>query len=165
MQKAVIDEAFGVLLKEKVIRLPQMRYLKDDNGVTAAYLDLLHRSVNRHKDMTAEEYGYIICYMAFSGGVYLTSLQWVLGKGVGQFSKEELDGIFYKLSKENAVSLAFEALHILEGSYRYNLIEKGIKDAYLAVMKLLRSSEGDSIYPQSELFFNIGVSLAYERFS
>ncbi len=165
MQKAVIDEVFGLLLKEKIINLPQMRYLTDDNGVTAAYLDLLHRSVKKQDGMTSEEYGYILCYMAFSGGVYISSRQWVLGKGVGSFSKSELDGIFYTLSKEDAVSLSFDALRILEGSYRYKAIEQGIKDAYLAAVKSTGFSEGGGFESLPELFFNVGVTLTYERFS
>ena len=69
------------------------------------------------------------------------------------------------LSKEDAVSLSFDALRILEGSYRYKAIEQGIKDAYLAAVKITGFYEGGGFESLPELFFNVGVTLTYERFS
>ena len=97
--------------------------------------------------------------MCFGAGAYFSSNQWILGKTIDTFSDADIDLLFKKLSEDDAIGLGYDALGILSGSYNYNKITKAIQAAYMAAIEINPLDEA-----LMQVFFNVGVTLAYDRF-
>lgn len=155
----LINVVFSTLFENGVIKSPDMRYLINDRGIADEYFSLLKKTFAQAKKLDDKESRYIIAYMCFGAGAYFSSNQWILGKTIDTFSDADVDMLFKKLSEDDAIGLGYDALGILSGSYNYNKITKAIQSAYMAAIEINPSDEA-----LMQVFFNVGVTLAYDRF-
>ena len=155
----LIKVVFLKLYEDGVIKNANMRYLINDRGVASEYFTLLKKTFAMAEKIDDKEKQYIMVYMCFGAGAYFTASQWRLGKTIDNFTDSDLDILFKALSEDDAIGLGYDALGILSGSYNYNKITKAIQSVYTAAVE--QNSDSDILM---QLFFNIGVTLAYERF-
>ncbi len=155
----LIETVFSVLLENKAIKNANMRYLINDRGIADEYFCLIKKTFKQAGKSNDRESLYVMLYMCWGAGAFFASSQWTLGKTLDKFTNTELDSMFKALSEDDAVGLGYDALGILSGSYNYNLITKGIQAAYLATENLNSPTEA-----LMQIFFNAGVTMAYERF-
>ena len=155
----LINTVFLKLQDEGVIKNANMRYLINDRGVADEYFALLKKTLTMADELKDAESRYILTYMCFGAGAYFTASQWVLGKAIDKFTDNDLDSLFKALSEDDVIGLGYDALGILGGSYNYNKITKAIQSAYTLAIEL--EPNDDALM---QVFFNVGVTLAYERF-
>lgn len=155
----LINVVFSTLFENGVIKSPDMRYLINDRGISDEYFALLKKTFEQAQKLDDKESRYIIAYMCFGAGAYFASNQWILGKTIDTFTDADIDMLFKTLSEDDAIGLGYDALGILSGSYNYNKITKAIQMAYLSAIEL--NPLDDALM---QAFFNVGVTLAYERF-
>ncbi len=155
----LIESVFSVLLNSQVIKQPNMRYLINDRGIADEYFKLLKNTFRQANKLNDSESRYIMAYMCWGAGAYFTSSQWALGKTIDKFTDGEVDSLFKALSQDDAIGLGYDALGILGGSYNYNKITKAIQSAFSKAVEINPDDEA-----LLQVFFNIGVTMAYERF-
>ena len=155
----LIKTVFSELNNVGVIKNANMRYLINDRGITEEYFSILKNTFAQAKKIDSEESKYIMAYMCFGAGAYFTANQWILGKTIDNFTDSEVDALFKNLTQDDAIGLGYDALGILSGSYNYTKITKAIQSAYMSARELEPTDNA-----LMQLFFNIGVTLAYERF-
>ena len=155
----LIKVVFEKLAEGGVIKEKNMRYLINDRGIADEYFSLLKKTFAMAEKIGEKEGRYIKAYMCFGAGAYFASNQWILGKTIDNFTDADIDSLFKNLSEDDAIGLGYDALGILNGSYNYNKITKTIESAYLSAIEI--SADDDALM---QIFFNVGVTLAYERF-
>ena len=155
----IIETVFSELLKNEAIKSSNMRYLINDRGIADEYFSLLKKTFGQAEKIGDTEARYIKAYMCFGAGAYFTASQWLLGKSIDKFTDAEVDSLFKALSEDDAIGLGYDSLGILSGSYNYKKITQGIQSAYMAASSL--TDDDDALM---QIFFNVGVTIAYERF-
>lgn len=155
----LIEAVFSQFLNNELIKQPNMRYLINDRGIADEYFNLLKKTFKQANKLNDNESRYVMAYMCWGAGVYFSSSQWVLGKTIDKFTNEEIDALFVSLSQDDAVGLGYDSLGILAGSYNYNRITESIKEAFTVAEELKPTLDA-----LLQVFFNIGVTMAYERF-
>ena len=155
----LIEKVFTDLLNNEVIKNANMRFLINDRGIADEYFKLLKLTFKQAGKLKDSESQYIMAYMSWGAGAYFTSAQWALGKTIDTFTDSEIDALFTALFKDDAIGLGYDSMGILGGSYNYNKITNAIKSAYGIATELNPGLEA-----LLQVFFNIGVTMAYDKF-
>ena len=164
--KKIANLVFNKFISDGVLKKSEMRYLINDRGIADSYFSLLLENKEMNKKLSSQDYYYMLCYMSFGAGAYFTEKQWRFSKPISDFTDSEIDSLFAALSKDDAVSLGFDSLGILIGSYNYNRTLNSIKSAFIEIYENFKADFNDEVGIRfiMQLFFNAGVSMVYEKF-